>query len=85
MKCRNCFNYIAEYCEELNDIRDANDERDCVFFKPLTNGDRMRRMNDEELAAIIMCPYELDYGSCIGNGLRCIDCCKRYLAEEVRE
>ena len=33
--------------------------------KPFTNGDRIRGMTDEELAAVIMCPYEADPDLCL--------------------
>ena len=38
-----------EWCEKKNDNPDKNIERDCPYFKPKTNADRIRNMTDEEL------------------------------------
>lgn len=45
-----------------------------------TNGDRYRAMSDEELAVLIMCPYE-DYG-CVKAGAECVACTLEYLRSE---
>lgn len=45
-----------------------------------TNGDRYRAMSDEELAVLIMCPYE-DYG-CVKSGAECVACTLEYLKSE---
>lgn len=45
-----------------------------------TNGDRYRAMSDEELAVLIMCPYE-DYG-CVKAGAECVACTLEYLKSE---
>lgn len=39
-----------EWCEKKNDNPDKNIERDCPYFKPKTNADRIRSMAYEELA-----------------------------------
>ena len=46
-----------------------------------TNGDRYRDMSDEELAAVLMCPYE-DYG-CVKAGAECVACTLEYLKSEI--
>lgn len=45
---------------------------------PATNGDRFRTMTDEELAAVIMCPYDTDPDVCNRPG-DCLACCLEYL------
>ena len=47
-----------------------------------TNGDRYRAMSDEELAVLIMCPYE-DYG-CVKAGAECVACTLEYLKSESK-
>ena len=42
-----------EWCEKKNDNPHKNIERDCPYFKPKTNADRIRSMTDEELADFI--------------------------------
>lgn len=42
-----------EWCEKKNDNPDKNIERDCPYFKPKTNADRIRNMTDEELAKFL--------------------------------
>ena len=47
-----------------------------------SNGDRYRAMTDEELAVVIMCPYE-DYG-CVKAGAECVACTLEYLRSESK-
>lgn len=58
-KCENCKELEVkniwgkvpyEWCEKKNDNPHKNIERDCPYFKPKTNADRIRSMTDEELA-----------------------------------
>lgn len=42
-----------EWCEKKNDNPDKNIERDCPYFKPKTNADRIRSMSNEELAKFL--------------------------------
>lgn len=54
----------------------------------ITNADRIRQMTDEELAEIIMCPYENMSGECMcekDTRTNCIQCCLEWLKEEVEE
>lgn len=64
MKCKNCKNlnrkiewspvtYQYPWCYEINDSPDIEMERECSKYHGKTNGDRVRRMNDEELAEFI--------------------------------
>lgn len=59
---------------------------DCPEYeaKPMTNADRIRAMTDEELAAVIMCPYDCDSDMCLLNGT-CLDCCVKWLKQPVKE
>ena len=50
IKCRNCFFYRNEWCEKIVDSPDPEEARDCNYFREMTNADRIRAMNDEELA-----------------------------------
>lgn len=60
MKCKNCRNlngiYISyqkksmDWCDYIVDSPDTECERECDFFEPETNADRIRNMSDEELA-----------------------------------
>ena len=68
-KCKNCTrlyknmeeetdNFGLVWCDKICDSPDVEEERDCMFFNAMTNGDRIRRMTDEELADIVFCPYD---------------------------
>lgn len=59
-KCLNCKRYDrkAKWCETIDDSPDEDFERCCDVYEKMTNADRIREMNDEELADIIMCPYD---------------------------
>ena len=48
----------------------------------MTNGDRIRKMSDNELAGIITCPYYADPETCIRE-TTCVKCCAEWLAEEA--
>lgn len=49
-------------------------------YKPMTNGDRIRAMSDEELADIICCPIDGDTGLCLGI-YDCLACCLKWLKQ----
>jgi hypothetical protein len=52
---------------------------DVVF----TRADKIREMDDEELAVVIMCPHDGDEDSCKGSPdtQTCIKCCLEWLRE----
>ena len=54
IKCRNCFFYRNEWCEKIVDSPDPEEARDCNYFREMTNADRIRAMNDEELAEFLI-------------------------------
>ena len=56
--CKKCNNLVNGWCEKVIDSPDPDMQRDCQYFCEKTNADRIRSMNDEELA---MCLYEIGY------------------------
>lgn len=52
--------------------------------RPMTNGDRIRSMIDEKLAAIIMCPFDADPDMC-RVPLTCYRCCLGWLRRIAEE
>ena len=77
-KCKNCkhLGYLFDgdkvgervWCGNIADSPVLDMERDCEYYVPHTNADRIISMTDEELAVNMMCPNE--------NGLAEIDCDK---------
>jgi hypothetical protein len=59
------------------------DTPSCPSRVPLTNADRIRAMSDEELAEIIMCPFDNDPRLC--NRKSCTDCCLDWLRQPAEE
>ena len=60
MKCKNCFNLekmkdyargdVYDWCVVKHDNPDTDMERDCPFYKPITNYDRVISKTPEKLA-----------------------------------
>ena len=48
--CKNCNNLVNDWCEKVIDSPDPDMQRDCQHFCEKTNADRIRAMNDDELA-----------------------------------
>ena len=68
-KGSNCLNLQTSnfyWCESINDSPDINIERNCRYYKAMSNADFVRRMKNEDLAMVLMCPIE--------NGLANIKC-----------
>lgn len=69
-KCKNCSNLKKQidwmsgirypWCYEINDRPDIETERECSKYCGKTNGDKIRRMTDEELA-LFLCKVKADY------------------------
>lgn len=38
------------WCDKIFDNPDVEREHNCAYYKTMTNGDRIRKMTDEELA-----------------------------------
>ena len=73
VKCKNCNNLKNHWCRAVIDSPDEDMERDCRHFRQKTNGDRIRAMNDEELAKEL--GKRVDCGSCpIIKGLCNVPC-----------
>lgn len=53
-KCKNCKKYDtkARWCETIDDSPDDEMERDCDRYERMTNADRIRGMNDYEMAEL---------------------------------
>lgn len=94
-KCRTCKNLIRGescpqnyWCDITLDSPDVDLERDCENYIPMTNADKIRQMTDEELAAIIMCPYDSDGENCkdVMEGFEnCVKCTPEWLREKAGE
>lgn len=92
-KCKNCTNLYnlsdendviaGKWCPKKNDSPDMESERDCEFFQRMTNADKIRSMEDEELAFILMCPHDIDQDLCIKKN--CYNCVLEWLQSEVEE
>ena len=66
--CKNCNNLVNDWCEKVIDSPDPDVQRDCPHFHEKTNADRIRKMNDEELA-MFLCnfrSYNADVYICEG-------------------
>lgn len=61
-KCCNCKNLETKdngfdaysWCEKINDCPQEDIERECDYYVPMTNADRIRSMTDDELADFLM-------------------------------
>ena len=59
-KCKNCNNLynlsddndviVGKWCPKVNDSPHVEIERECEYYKRMTQADRIRSMSDEELA-----------------------------------
>ena len=77
-ECKNCANMDNEYCFACDNGNQ---------FKPMTNGDRIRSMSDEELAEWIAkkltCPsYEYPCSE-LATHKKCCQCWINWLKQEV--
>lgn len=62
MKCKNCKNLynlsdendviVGKWCPKVGDSPDPEYERECKYYKTMSEGDRIRSMTDEELAVL---------------------------------
>ena len=51
--CKKCNNLVNDWCEKVIDSPDKDMQRDCQYFCEKTNADRIRSMDDEELAEFL--------------------------------
>ena len=93
-KCKNC-KYLDtvqndlrsepfKWCVCTDDSPVLDMERDCDYYAPMTNADRIRNMNDEELADFM---YAKDIPWCDDSEcpteMLCKDCFRTWLQSEV--
>ena len=56
-KCKTCINRKTidggMWCDKVSDSYDVDVVRGCEHYKCMTNGDRIRKMTDEELADLL--------------------------------
>lgn len=62
-RCKNCNNLynlsdendkiVGKWCPKINESPDIECDRECEHFKNMTNADKIRAMNDEELAEFL--------------------------------
>ena len=84
------------FMDDVEEMQSNEKEKEKDNRKPQTNIDRIRTMSEEELAAVIMCPYDLDETSfgekipCYQNGRQelvteeeCHKCCVNWLKSEA--
>lgn len=52
----------------------------------MTNADKVRKMSNEELALVIMCPYSISEELCSrSEEPGCIECCKKWLESDAED
>lgn len=77
--------WICYDCQGFIDMQGVfHEHTEKPFMPPMTNADRIRAMSDEELAKIIMCPYDVDPDSCCPEST-CLECCKKWLKQPAEE
>lgn len=65
VKCINCKHLERDgWCGQTADSPYEHDDRQCDFFQTATNGDRIRRMNDDELAEFLCDMVTRTEGAC---------------------
>ena len=52
--CKKCNNLVNDWCEKVIDSPDQDMQRDCQYFCEKTNADRIRSMDDEEMAEFLI-------------------------------
>ena len=70
MKCENCRNLVKrrdddgtlyDWCGMVVDCPDRDLDRDCKYYQPASNADRIRAMSDEKLAEVVKNPCDIGY------------------------
>ena len=89
-KCKNC-KYLDtvqndlrsepfKWCVCIDDSPVLDMERDCDYYAPMTNADRIRNMNDEELADFI-----INFDNLFGDEYEGEQNCLSWLQKESEE
>ena len=95
VKCKNCkhlytmYNHTKEsfkWCSLIDDCPQEDIERNCEYYDPMTNADRIRSMTDEELALVVMCPADITLRDteCDQHN-NCTECTLNWLQRESEE
>ena len=88
-KCKNCKHLCAmqnykkesyKWCSLIDDCPQEDIERNCDFYVPMTNADRIRSMTDEELAAFI-----INFDNLFGDEYEGEQSCLSWLQKESEE
>jgi hypothetical protein len=90
-KCKNC-KYLDtvqndlrsepfKWCVCTDDSFVLDMERDCDYYTPMTNADRIRSMTDEELAMALLCVLR----NLLKSDKVCKDCTLAWLQKESEE
>lgn len=69
IKCKNCIRLINSWCQQTMSAPDIYEVRDCPYFRQKTNSDRLRQMNDTELAEFLCGACDCTTGKCPGEDL----------------
>lgn len=82
--------YLVEVDRDENSVTCEKREGICRTCngsgeKPMTNGDRIRAMSDEELYEVIMCPKEMGADIDLCNGSSCEECCLKWLNQPAED
>ena len=96
-KCKNCkhLGYLFDgdevgervWCGNIADSPVLDMERDCEYYVPQTNADRIRSMTDEELAEVLFgsCIEHMGVEECSHPEEACKSCVLDWLKEESEE
>ncbi len=58
MKCRNCRYLYKDWCAHKLDSPDPDSDRECKDYMRATHADRIRAMDDEQLAKLFYSVYK---------------------------
>lgn len=84
----NAKRHVEALMKEIEALRAENERLRLPPGETWTNGGRVRAMNDEELATVIMCPYDGEAESCrqaFPDMETCVECCVKWLRKPAEE
>lgn len=93
VSCQTCFGRTMNFYKWLHGdvyeqqaIEAWNKRTDVIASNPMSNADRLRAMNDRELAdALTKLPLCLERGECERKGIKCNECLYEWLTEPADE
>lgn len=80
MKCKMCQNYKDSDCKVSGEFKNPDKERNCSGFHIISNGDKIRAMNDEELAEFLGKYFYCEY-ACAAMNDTCYENCDNAIIE----